>query len=114
MSQQTMLKEYIRNEDTKQPRGVVVAVRVDDEVFYGYSLLNVKLDRFNKTLGLQIAVNRAMAESYVLPNTPEREAMVLDALSRVEKRALKYFKDLDPSKISLVNSEESGGKFTVA
>ena len=114
MSTQTTLKEYIRIEDTKQPRGVVVAVRVDDEIFYGYSLLNIKLDRFNKALGLQIATNRALSESYALPNTPEREALVIEALGRIEKRALKYFKDLDPAKVSLINTEEGGtSKFTV-
>jgi len=107
-----MLTEFIRNPETKQPRGVVVAVRDNDEIFYGYSLLNVKLDRFNKTLGLQIATNRALYESYELPDTPERETLVLDALERIEKRALKYFKDIDPSKVALVNSD-GGSKFTV-
>ena len=111
-AQQNMLKEYIRIEDTKQPRGVVVAIRVDDEIFYGYSLLNTKMDRFNKALGLQIATNRAMAESYGLPLTPEREAMVLEAFERIEKRALKYFKDLDPVKVALV-AEDGGSRFTV-
>lgn len=114
MSTQTLLKEYIRIEDTKQPRGIVVAIRVDDEIFYGYSLLNTKLDRFNKALGLQIAINRALSESYALPNTPEREDLVLKGFERIEKRALKYFKDLDPSKVALVSTDESGGsKFTI-
>lgn len=101
---QTQLKEYIRNPETKQPRGVAVAIRENDEILYGYSLLNVKLDRFDKNLGLQIATNRAKSESYELPNTLEREAMVVNAFQRLEKRALKYFKDIDPSKVKLCPS----------
>jgi hypothetical protein len=101
---QTQLKEYIRNTETKQPRGVAIAIRHNDEVLYGFSLLNTKMDRFNKTVGLNIAVNRALSDSYELPNTPEREAMVLGAFNRLEQRALKYFKDLDPSKVKLMPS----------
>lgn len=96
---QTMLKEYIRDEKTKQPRGIVVAVRENDEILYGYSLLNTKLDRFDKALGLQIAINRAKSESYTLPNTAERLKMVIDGLVRIEARSLKYFKDIDPSNV---------------
>lgn len=104
---QTLLKEYIRNSTTKQPRGVAVAIRKDDEVFYGFSLLNTKMDRFNRTVGLNIAVNRALSDSYKLPDTPDREAMVLASFERLEKRALKYFKDLDPSKVRLCPSNVS-------
>lgn len=112
---QTFLKEFIRDEKTKQPRGLVVAIRENDEIRYGYSLLNTKLDRFDKALGLQIATNRAKSEVYALPETAERETLVLDALIRIEGRALKYFKDIDPSKIKLIPSDENGGtsKFTV-
>lgn len=108
---QTLIKEYIRIEDTKQPRGVVVAIRVGDEIFYGYSLLNTKMDRFSKTLGLQIATNRALSDSYGLPNTPEREEIVLEAFKRIEARALKYFKDIDPENVKLVTAD-GGSKFT--
>jgi len=111
---QTFLKEYIRNPLNKQPRGIVVAIRENDQVLYGYSLLNTKLDRFDKTLGLQIATNRAhAAEGFQLPETAEREQLVLDGLARIQARALKYFKDLDPSKVKLV-AEEGGSKFTIA
>ena len=111
---QTQLKEYIRDEVTKQPRGIVVAIRENDEVLYGYSLLNTKLDRFDKALGLQIATNRAKSEGYALPETKEREDLVTAALIRIEGRALKYFKDLDPSKVQLVAEEGGTSKFTVA
>lgn len=101
---QTILKQYIRNAETNQPRGVVIAVRQNDEIFYGFSLLNTTLDKFNKEVGLQIAMNRAMSESYELPTLPDREAMVLAAFNHLEQRALKYFKDIDPSKVKLMPS----------
>tara|TARA_R110002167_G_scaffold98020_2_gene258247 strand:- start:7644 stop:7988 length:345 start_codon:yes stop_codon:yes gene_type:complete len=99
---QTQIKEYIRDEVTKQPRGIVVAVKVEEEVLYGYSLLNTKLDKFNKTVGLDIALNRANAkEGYNLPDTQERLDVVVASLMRVQDRALKYFKDLDPQNVTL-------------
>ena len=102
---QTKLVEYIRNEVTKQPRGIVVATKVGDEVLYGYSLLNTKLDRFDKSVGLNIALNRATdPEGYDLPDTEERFGVVVDALMRVQNRALKYFKDLEPEKVQLILS----------
>lgn len=101
---QTILKSYIRNTETNQPRGVAVAIRQNDEIFYGFSLLNTRMDKFNKTIVLTIATNRALSKSYELPDTPEREAMVLGAFNKLETRALKYFKDLDPSKVKLCPS----------
>jgi hypothetical protein len=99
---QTILKRYIRNAETKQPRGVAVAIRFGNEVLYGFSLLNTNMDKFDRELGLKIAINRATAKSYSLPKVPEREVMVLSAFDHLEKRALKYFKDLDPSSVKLM------------
>lgn len=98
---QTILKQYIRNPKTNQPRGVAVAVKHNNEIRYGFSLLNTKMDKFDKTVGYNIAMNRAMSDAYSLPNTPERENMVMDAFNSLEQRALKYFKDLDPLNIKL-------------
>jgi hypothetical protein len=101
---QTTLKRYIRNVETKQPRGVAVAIRNNDEVRYGFSLLNTNMDKFDRELGLKIATNRALSESYSLPDVPDRTLMVLDAFNHLEKRALKYFKDINPDKIILMPS----------
>lgn len=101
---QNVIKQYIRNSQTNQPRGVAVAIRKDDEVLYGFSLLNVKMDRFEKKLGIDIATKRALALSYQLPKVVEREVMVLEAFESLEARALKYFKDLDPDKVKLCPS----------
>jgi hypothetical protein len=101
---QKSIKQYIRNEQNNQPRGVAVAIRENDEILYGFSLLNVNMDRFEKKLGVDIAIARAKAPSYQLPKVLEREAMVLEAFESLEARALKYFKDLDPSKVKLCPS----------
>lgn len=109
-NQQTFLKEFIRDEVTGQPRGMVIAIRENDQVHYGYSLLNTKLDRYDKTLGLQIATNRALSpEGFKLPDTAEREQLVVDALARIQDRALKYFKDLDPGKVKIFQAAEDEG-----
>lgn len=101
---QTVIKQYIRNTQTDQPRGIALAIRVGNEVYYGYSLLNTTMDRFNKDLGTKIAIKRALSPQYQLPKVQEREAMVLAAFNELEQRALKYFKDLDPSNVKLMPS----------
>lgn len=95
---QTMIREYIRDEK-RQPRGIAMAVRLGDEVLYGYSLLNVKTDKFDKNLGLTIAANRAFSGEYFLPEAPDRQEMVIEAFKRLQKRAVRYFKDVDPKNI---------------
>ena len=101
---QTIIKEYIRHPETKQPRGLALAIRVEDEVYYGYSLLNTSMDRFSKELGTKIATKRALSPQYQLPKVQDREAMVLSAFEKLEKRALKYFKDIPADKVALMPS----------
>ena len=100
---QTVLKSYIRESWSSPPRGMVVAVRAGDEVRYGYSLINDRLDTWDKTLGMKIALARANAERYHLPQVPEREAAVLDALMRIQNRAKKYFKDMNVDSVVISN-----------
>lgn len=96
---QTVIKKYIRDEKNN-PRGVAVAVRKEDEVFYGFSLCNPG-DVYNKDLGLRIALNRADAATYQLPAVDDRLSSVLDAYEDLEARALRYFKDLEYSQVAL-------------
>jgi hypothetical protein len=86
------LINYIRKQDGT-PRGVVVAVRKGDNLFYGYSLRN-PIDRWDKKLGLTKALARANAVVYQLPVVTDRNLDVLRAFAKMESRALKYFKDL--------------------
>ena len=97
----TMLKYYIRDSKTKQPRGIAVAIKTDGKVNYGFSLINAKADKWNKKIGTAIAVNRATSDQYELPAVKEREKAVLDAVQNLEARAIKYFKDLPYEDVSL-------------
>ncbi len=96
---QTVIKQYIRDEKNN-PRGVAVAVRENDEVFYGFSLCNPK-DKYDKDQGLKIALARAFAPSYHLPDSTDTINTVLKAYEDLESRALRYFKDLQYSQVSL-------------
>jgi hypothetical protein len=102
MQQQHILKTYIRG-NNNQPRGIAVVVRDNEELKYGFSLCNTRLDRWDKKLGTSIALARATAPMYQLPEVQERESLVLDAFIRLEQRAKKYFKDLSPDAIKLSN-----------
>lgn len=96
---QQMIKTLIRDEKG-QPRGLAVAIRESDGIRYGYSLVNRRLERFNKDRGVMIATARANSEKgYGLPLVPEREQLVIEAFARLQNRALRYFKDMDPKDI---------------
>ena len=99
---QNMIKTYIRDTPKSPPRGVAVLVRTpDDKVLYGFSLCNLNLDQWNKKLGTAIALARATSPRYRLPMVIERESLVLEAFIRLQDRAKKYFKDIDPEEIKL-------------
>jgi len=96
---QDIIKTYIRDENNN-PKGVAVAVKTDTGVDYGFALCNRNLDKWDKKLGVSIALARATSpKAYQLPNVPDRLEAVLDAYERLEARALKYFKDVDPELI---------------
>ena len=95
---QNVIRTYIRDEKNN-PRGVAVAVKSDTGVDYGFSLCNTRLDKWDKKLGISIALARATAKKYHLPDVPERWEAVMDAYERLETRALKYFRDIDPELI---------------
>lgn len=95
---QTVIKEYIRNKKN-DPRGVAVAVKDGDQVFYGYSLCN-PCDKYNKEFGMNIAIKRALAkDGYALPDSPETVRRIVERFLSLEQRALRYFKDVDPENI---------------
>ena len=95
---QTVIKEYIRNKKN-DPRGVAVAVKDGDQVFYGYSLCN-PCDKSNQEFGLTIALKRALAkDGYALPHSPATVRQIMEKFLNLEQRALRYFKDVDPENI---------------
>jgi hypothetical protein len=101
---ETELITYIRD-DNNAPRGVAVAILTDGTVSYGFSLLNTRQDKWDKGMGVKIALRRAFAPTYQLPVVPERKNAVMDAFKRLERRAIRYFKDIDPSDIRLMYSD---------
>jgi hypothetical protein len=92
MDNKNIIKQFIRDR-RNNPRGYVVAIRHEDEVFYGYSLCN-PIDRFNKALGLKIATARAMSRDFFMPICVNTQRDIENHFKNLESRALKYFKDL--------------------
>lgn len=101
---ETTLINYIRDEKNN-PRGVVVAIRDDNEIFYGFSLCNPE-DKWDKPLGIKKAIARARAAEYKLPDVLERRQLVFDAIQKIQNRALRYFKDIPEDKVKLEIADE--------
>lgn len=101
-TQHTLIK-YIRNKKG-QPRGVVVALRDNDEVLYGYSLCN-PIDRWDRHEALERAINRAMERDYEIPTAPNTIKQILEEYDNLSKRAVKYFKDLPRELVEFDNIE---------
>ncbi len=102
---ENVLINYLREPKTKKPRGVIVAVKENNEVFYGYSLYN-PIDKWNRELGIKKAIARAKASSYQLPQVLERKAEVCGGLQKMQERALRYFKDIAPENLTFQITEE--------
>jgi hypothetical protein len=97
-SMQNELIQYIRDKNNT-PLGVVVAQKRDNVIYYGYSLRNKK-DKWNREVGIKIAIARANADSYVLPSSVKLTTLVLNALNDLNKRAVRYFKDAEVDEIN--------------
>lgn len=102
---QTIIKEYIRDEKYN-PKGVVIAIKEDDQIYYGYSLCS-PLDKYDKETGMKIAINRALSDKgYSLPKIQTTREVIIDKFRSVEARALNYFKDIPKENIKLYFTEE--------
>ena len=101
---QTKLIKYLREEDGT-PRGVVLAIRNEEEVNYGFSLCHSKKDKWDKEQGIKIAEHRAFAGDYNLPQSTETRKLVLDGFKHLSRRAVKYFKDLPFESVAFVVEE---------
>lgn len=85
-----MLINYIRDTNRK-PHGIVVSFKQDNEVHFGYSLHN-PVDKWDRELGIKIAVARANAKEFQFPKVDDRCKVVLESLEHMKVRASKYFK----------------------
>lgn len=85
---QNVLIQFIRNHKGV-PCGVMAAVkREDGEIHINYSLCNTKLDKFNKELGKQIAIGRAMRNNDDEQHLPRSLYSVMD---KFLQRACRYY-----------------------
>lgn len=86
------LLRFYHNKFQNVPIGCVVAIKIDNEIHYGWSLCNKK-DRFTKVVCLNKALNRAICGDGNFDNrTP---TLVSDYLVNLEHRAQKYFNKYD-------------------
>ena len=89
MNTDKSLMQFVRDRNGN-PRGVVVAAVINNEVRYGWSYTNTKLgDRFNKQRGLAIAhgrIDNGWGDRTQVPHN------VLKSLNHISNRAAKYFK----------------------
>lgn len=58
-----ILVRYVRDFLSRQPIGVMVGVKMYDEIIFGYAFCNVGKENFNKKRGKQIALGRAIVGS---------------------------------------------------
>lgn len=81
------LKYYLRDRHGRLT-GLLLAFKKDDEVCIGWSKCKMKMDRFNKKVGLYIAAQRAFKkrDHKDFPN------VVMEAMPIFLDRAKKYFK----------------------
>lgn len=71
------------------PRGILVADRIDGEVRIGWSFANRKLDPFNKNIGMKIAIGRLTMPS-AINRIPHQ--VISDIKNSFAERAATYFK----------------------
>jgi hypothetical protein len=89
------LIQYIRKSNTKKGKviGIMIAFAEDDNLYVGWSLCN-PLDRFSKTRGMKIAVDRAFKWTYRGDSWESIPPSVEEILLKfINKRALLYFND---------------------
>lgn len=86
MNNDELIKFY-RTNFQNTPIGCVVALRIDGDIHFGWSLCNKK-DRFNKIICLNRAINRCFKDDLSTDAPP----LVQNYLDRLWERANKYFK----------------------
>jgi len=92
---QTEIFEYIRRRKGNKTMkvGVILGVRIKDDVKIGWSKCNVKLgDKFNATVGLQMAMNRAMKKADKLYTVTSTPACIKKQIRNFAARCARYYK----------------------
>jgi len=90
-----------------QPRGLVVATIIDDEIRLGWSYTNTKAgDRFNKNRAFQIALGRAETGQGNNVVTPHSVRRVMDRIAVRAERYYKCYKNVSSRKNILTSFSE--------
>ena len=55
-----VMRYYIRNKKSQEPRGVLVSFKMGDKVLVGYAMCHQEVDNFDRETGTKIAVARAL------------------------------------------------------
>lgn len=87
------LKKYVRSRRDRRPIGVVVSFVENNKIHYGWSLCN-KLDRFDKEVGISLAIQRAVPVAQLSKNALNREVAqtVTKDLASMIDRSEAYFR----------------------
>lgn len=90
LEDKSILLQYLRNKKGNI-RGVIVAVKEDGDVVFGHALHNPR-DRFDKYLGIEIAVGRAIRWNEGRVSIPSELSPELEmAYARLSDRANRYW-----------------------
>jgi hypothetical protein len=85
------LVQFVRDRKG-QPRGIVVATVINDEIRLGWSYTNIKAgDRFDKSRGLRIALGSAESGQSHSVTTPHS---VHKVMTQITTRAERYYKNI--------------------
>jgi hypothetical protein len=103
------LIRYIRDNHNR-PYGVVVALKDENSVRYGYSLQN-KRDKWDRSTGLKIALARASSGNYKLPLSEKLSGKVIENFRFLSERAVKYYKSLPKQEVEFCEYDREEDPF---
>jgi len=88
-----MIVQYIRKGKKRIKKGTMVAIpsREENKIYFGYSLCNLKKDKFNKDFGKAIAIDRAVIDNrpLIIPLS------IQNVFAKFVDRCKKYYKQID-------------------
>lgn len=103
-----MIVRYVKDEYTGKTIGVVVAMKLEDDVYNVECAYVPENKEFNREKGRKIAVKRCMENKECRVNTNIRNDNVLGTYMEVVKLAYRHFRGCTPSQKVLNMMERYG------